>query len=72
MPIKNIGIILFLSCCISVVAQQSTKTSEDLVKIYRPYFHFALQKNWINDPNGLVYYNNVYQLFFQYNPFGDQ
>lgn len=35
---------------------------------YRPQFHFTSQKNWLNDPNGLVYYEGVYHLFFQYMP----
>lgn len=35
---------------------------------YRPQFHFSAKKNWLNDPNGLVYYDGVYHLFFQYLP----
>ena len=39
---------------------------------YRPQFHYSPQQNWMNDPNGLVYYKGVYHLFYQYNPQGSQ
>lgn len=38
----------------------------------RPHFHFAPARNWMNDPNGLIFYKGKYHLFFQYNPEGDQ
>lgn len=38
---------------------------------YRPQFHFSPREHWTNDPNGTVYFDGEYHLFFQYNPFGD-
>lgn len=35
---------------------------------YRPQIHFSPKKKWVNDPNGMVYYEGVYHLFFQYYP----
>ena len=35
---------------------------------HRPQIHFSPKAHWMNDPNGLVYHNGVYHLFFQYYP----
>jgi fructan beta-fructosidase len=39
---------------------------------YRPQFHFTPERNWMNDPNGMVYHDGEFHLFYQYNPFGDK
>src|SRR5690242_220623 len=34
----------------------------------RPQFHLLPAKNWMNDPNGPIFWNGLYHMFFQYNP----
>ncbi|ADG76278.1 Glycosyl hydrolase family 32 domain protein [Cellulomonas flavigena DSM 20109] len=44
---------------------------QDAADPHRPVVHFAPQRHWVNDPNGPVWYDGQYHLFFQHNPLGD-
>ena len=37
---------------------------------YRPLYHFLPPANWMNDPNGAIFWKGKYHLFYQYNPNG--
>lgn len=50
----------------------SQSNTDDQEPIKRPLIHFAAERGWINDPNGLVYQNGTYHLYFQYNPMNTQ
>jgi len=45
-------------------------STDDYSKPYRNQFHASTRRGWNNDPNGMVYHNGKYHLYYQYNPFG--
>ncbi|MBD5358665.1 MAG: glycoside hydrolase family 32 protein [Bacteroides sp.] len=50
---------------------QEPVASSDYDELYRPQIHFTPKRNWMNDPNGMVYNDGIYHLFFQHNPSGN-
>ena len=56
----------------SLVKQSDTIPGEEnfYKEPYRPQFHFTQKVGWNNDPNGMVYHNGKWHLFFQHNPVG--
>jgi fructan beta-fructosidase len=70
-------LILTIACTCAAQTQapserEASAEQQPNANLYRPAFHFSPNRNWINDPAGLVYDGTEYHLFNQYNPFGDQ
>jgi fructan beta-fructosidase len=60
-----------LACCLIAACDTNKKPASisDIAKEkYRPLIHFTPKEHWMNDPNGMVYYNNTWHLFYQYYP----
>lgn len=49
---------------------EATPADETYREALRPQFHFSPRRGWNNDPNGLVFYEGAYHIFFQHNPYG--
>lgn len=58
-----------LALALGLLASQIA-SAQTYNETYRPQYHFTPSQNWMNDPNGLLYYNDVYHMYYQYNPGG--
>jgi fructan beta-fructosidase len=63
---KHLLIFFFIVTFISCSEQHSTQAIQK--EQHRPLFHFTPRAHWMNDPNGMVFYNNTYHLFYQHYP----
>lgn len=61
--------ILAFSCTVKNKQQPISETATSYyTEKYRPQYHFTPDSMWMNDPNGMVYYEGEYHLFYQYYP----
>ncbi len=62
----------FISCNNMFKKEKSTSQKNEIShteeELYRPNFHFTPEDNWMNDPNGMFYFNGNYHLYFQHYP----
>jgi len=66
---KRFKVAITLSSLMCVMGADAVG-QESYMQPWRPQYHFTPAKNFMNDPNGMVFYKGEYHLFFQYNPQG--
>ncbi|MEI6716010.1 MAG: glycoside hydrolase family 32 protein [Verrucomicrobiota bacterium] len=54
---------------IKIGAESDALSASDYTKPYHNQFHASTRRGWNNDPNGMVFQNGKYHLYYQYNPF---
>lgn len=69
-----LSILLFIACenkpqpTAAVEKKTEPMSEEKYNEKYRPQYHFSPTEKWMNDPNGMVYFDGEYHLFYQYHP----
>lgn len=67
--IKNILLWILATLLLSCTDQQkSEEKSSELSEKHRPHYHFTPPSQWMNDPNGMFFYDGEYHLFYQHYP----
>jgi fructan beta-fructosidase len=77
--LRNKGLAVCVLLCVMFKFSCKQETKQELIEEeeiptgyyiekYRPQYHFTPEEKWMNDPNGLVYKDSLYHLFYQYYP----
>ncbi|XP_031630288.1 uncharacterized protein LOC116345225 [Contarinia nasturtii] len=61
-------IVRLLLCCVFILA--TSINGQSYHEKYRLQLHFSMPSGWANDPNGLIYSDEYYHLFYQHDPSG--
>ena len=58
------------SLCFSKLVQNNNVDFALINEQFRPIYHHTPKRGWMNDPNGMFYKDGVWNLYYQYNPYG--
>src|SRR5690348_7385327 len=68
LPYRMKFLLVALTAFTSSSFAQKINSKASYKEPHRPQIHFSPKTGWMNDPNGMIYHNGVYHLFFQYYP----
>ena len=61
--------IFFVIASLAIIVTKQSNAQSIYHEQYRPQIHFSPKEGWMNDPNGMIYYNNQYHLYYQHYPY---
>ena len=67
----SLSIFILLIACkteTKTIENDEVSSADTYGELHRPQYHFTPVSGWMNDPNGLVYNDGLYHLFYQYYP----